>query len=434
LMDSNLSDVSIHHARGVGPQRAKLFARIGITSIKESLWYLPNRYEDRTGISHIADIKEGSLRTIRGTVIAAESRGGRGTRQGIFEIVVDDGSASVKARWFNQSFIGKNLCIGRVIMMSGDVKKDLHTGAAVFDNPEYEMVGQGGEPFIHMDRIVPIYGLTDGISQKQIRKIMFDIVADYAGDVVDPLPEDIIRRHNLPPLRESIKELHFPSIGSDMETLNRRAGIYHKRLVFDELFILELGVALTKKGKGRERGRALACKGLMRRRLMKKLSFGLTGAQERVIDEITKDLSASYAMRRLLQGDVGCGKTVVALMAMLHAVECGCQTAFMAPTEVLAEQHYYFIRSMVEDMGIKTALVVGGRPERHLDVVASGEAQLVVGTHALITEGVFFRDLGLVVIDEQHKFGVMQRALLGRNCPCHDRHSDPDVFGPDGIQ
>ena len=422
MMDSNLSDVLIHHARGIGPQRAKLLAKIGINSVKESLWRLPYRYEDRTGVSHITDIKEGSLHTIRGRVIKAGLHGGRGRRQGIFEILVNDGSSDAKGRWFNQPFMKKNLRAGREIMLSGEVGRDPHTGMPVFDSPEYEIVGQDGDSFIHVGRIVPIYGLTEGISQKQMRKIMFGIVADYAGNVRDPLPEEIIRRHNLPPLRDSIKELHFPSNGSDTDLLNRRASIYHKRLVFDELFTLELGVALMKKGKGREKGRALVCKGAMRRKLMRRLPFGLTGAQERVVDEITRELSAPHPMRRLLQGDVGCGKTVVALLAMLHAVECGCQTAFMAPTEILAEQHYYTLCSAVEDLGVKTALVVGGKKERHLDMIAGGEAQMVVGTHALITEGVGFKDLGLVVIDEQHKFGVMQRGLLSK------KGVNPDVL------
>jgi len=421
-MDSNLSEVLIHCAKGVGPKRAKLLGGIGITSLKDSLYYLPYRYEDRSRADSILNIKEGRHETVRGTVIAAGVKAFSGRRPGVFMITVSDGTASVMARWFNQPFMKKNLPDGCEVLLSGEVKGDRHAGGLFFDNPEYEIVGEEGESLIHSDRIVPVYRLTEGMSQKQLRKIMFGIVQKYAVDIVDPMPEDIIRRHNLPPLGESIRQLHFPAGGCATDALNRWESIYHKRLAFDEFFAFELGMASIRRNKKREKGRAIRCQGMLRRRLIERLPFALTGDQKRVLDEILRDMATVYPMQRLLQGDVGCGKTIVAIMAMLHAVECGCQTAFMAPTEILAEQHFFTLCDAVEDLGVKTALVVGGAKERQLDMISSGEASVVVGTHALIQEGVRFKDLGLVVIDEQHKFGVTQRGILRK------KGKTPDVL------
>lgn len=421
-MDSNLSEALIHFAKGVGPKRAKLLGGIGITTLRDSLYYLPYRYEDRSRVDSVLNIKEGRPKTVCGKVIATRAEASRGRRPGIFMITVNDGTAAVRARWFNQPFMKKNVPAGCEIVLSGEVKRDRYAGGLVFDNPEYEIVGEEGDSLIHSDRIVPVYRLTEGMSQKQLRKIMFGIVEKYAGYIVDPMPEDIIRRHNLPPLRESIKQLHFPADGCDTDSLNRRESIYHKRLAFDELFTFELGMAAIGSHKKREKGRSICCRGLLQRRLIEGLPFALTGDQKRVLDEIIRDMAASYPMQRLLQGDVGCGKTVVALMAMLHAVECGCQTALMAPTEILAEQHFYTLCNAVEALGVKATLLVGGAKERQLDMISSGEAAVVVGTHALIREGVRFKDLGLVVIDEQHKFGVTQRGILKK------KGKSPDVL------
>ncbi len=421
-MDSNLSEVLIHCARGVGPKRAKLLGGIGIKSLKDSLYYLPYRYEDRSRIVSIINIKEGRDETVRGKVITTGVSAFRGRRPGIFMITVSDGTASVMARWFNQPFMKKNLPHGSEVLLSGEVKRDRHADALFFDNPEYEIVGEDGGSLIHSDRIVPVYSLTEGMSQKQLRKIIFGIIEKYAGDITDPMPEDIIRRHNLPPLGESIRQLHFPDRGSSIDELNRRESIYHKRLAFDEFFALELVMAAVRRNKSREKGRVIRSQGMLGKRLLGKLPFALTGDQKRVLGEILRDMAAAYPMSRLLQGDVGCGKTIVALMAILHAVECGCQTAFMAPTEILAEQHYYTLQDAVEGLGINTMLVSRGTNDRQLDGISSGKASVVVGTHALIQEKVCFKDLGLVVIDEQHKFGVRQRGMLAK------KGKSPDVL------
>ncbi len=413
-MDSKLSEVLISRARGVGPKRAKLLGEIGIATVKDSLYYLPYRYIDRSTVNNIHNVSEGQLQTVRGRVISTAIKVRRGPRQGIYEISVDDGTGVIRARWFNQPFMERNISAGQELLLSGTVKRDSFSASLVFDNPEYDVAGRDGEPSVHSERIVPVYRLTEGISQKQLRKIMFGVVEDFIHEITDPMPEEIAGRLNLPSLGESLKELHFPATGADPDLLNRRRSIYHKRLIFDELFEFELGLALMRSNKNREEGRMLKSKGFFQRKLMEGLPFVLTGAQKRVLDEIKKDMAGSHPMRRLLQGDVGCGKTVVALMAMLNVAECGCQTAVMAPTEVLAEQHYYTIRNAVDAMGLKTALVVGGMRERDIDGIASGDVDIVVGTHTLIQDGIVFNDLGLVVIDEQHKFGVAQRGLLSK--------------------
>ncbi len=413
-MDSRLSEVLISSARGVGPKRAGLLGAIGIASIKDSLYYLPFRYVDRSSVSNICNVVIGQIQSVRGVVSSAGVRPIRGRRQGIYGIYLNDGTAVIKARWFNQPFMKKNISVGQELLLSGMVKRDAFSGSPVFDNPEYEVVGGDNAPSVHSERIAPVYRLTEGLSQKQLRNIMFGVIEDFIDEVIDPIPEEIIKRLNLPPLRQSLKELHFPAAGADAGLLNRGESIYHKRLVFDELFMFELWMAIVKRRRNREEGRRLSCEGSLQRKLAERLPFELTGAQKRVLEEIRKDMAGPHPMRRLLQGDVGCGKTIVALMAMLYAAECGCQTAVMAPTEVLAEQHFYTISNAVEGLGLKTALVVGGMKERHIDGIASGEVDIVIGTHALIQEGVAFRDLGLVIIDEQHKFGVAQRGLLSK--------------------
>ena len=249
---------------------------------------------------------------------------------------------------------------------------------------------------------------------------MFRIIEEHLQGLEDPIPPGIIERNGLPPLKESIRNLHFPDEGSQVELLNNGESVFHRRLAFDELFMFELGMAALRKQKGRERGNPLDGDGSLRERLLQSLPFSLTNAQERVIEDILKDMRRPHPMQRLVQGDVGCGKTVVALCAMLNAVECGYQAALMAPTEILAVQHYLGIRRMAETLGVECALLSGSLKERRLDEIASGKAQIVVGTHAMIQEGVSFRNLGLAVIDEQHKFGVMQRSLLRKKGPSPD--------------
>jgi ATP-dependent DNA helicase RecG len=420
-MDSTLSDLPIHHIKGIGPRRAALFDRIGIRTVRDALYYLPRRYEDRSLTCEITGIREGFTVTVRGRVISCGLAAVRGKRFRIFEALVDDGTGTVKGRWFNQAFMQRNLKIGQNVLLCGEAKKDPYFGSGfVMDSPEYETVTEDADARIHTGRVVPVYGLTEGISQKQFRKIMFGIVERYAGDIAEPLPSEIIDRHCLPALSESIKAVHFPE-ECDIAHWNERKSIYHNRLAFEELFVFELGMATFRKGRG-QRGYSFKCKGRMRRRLEQILPFSLTNAQKGALEEILIDMRKPFPMSRLLQGDVGSGKTVVAFAAILDAVECGFQAAFMAPTEILAEQHYRNICKIAEGLGVKIALISSRVKNIPFGGIASGEISVAVGTHALIQESISFRNLGLVVIDEQHKFGVTQRVRL------RDKGANPDLL------
>jgi ATP-dependent DNA helicase RecG len=432
----DLSDFPIQYIKGVGPQRVKLLSRLGINTVKDALYYLPCRYEDRSNLKKISDLRYSSVETITGKVISAELIRLPGKNLKIFELTVNDGSGLLKGKWFNQPFMKKNFKVGQEVILCGTVKRNPYWGIGFeMDNPEYEILNNTVETpgtsqfrqsrddsLIHTNRVVPVYKATSGLSVRQIRSIMFNLIHSHIGDITDPIPAEIRKRNVLPDLSESLSGVHFPDTNADIEALNRGVSAFHRRLSFDELFMLELGLALIKKGKTIEKGTAFKPSGRLLKKLIEILPFRLTKAQETVFNEILEDLKRPHPMNRLIQGDVGCGKTVVALMAMAVAAECGYQSALMVPTELLAEQHYFNIHSTVEALGLKICLLTGSKKDRPLDKISSGEIDIIVGTHALIQEGVIFKNLGLVIIDEQHRFGVMQRALLRK------KGLNPDVL------
>jgi len=412
-MDKDLSDFPIQYIKGVGPQRAKLFSRIGINTVKDALSYLPYRYEDRSTIKKISDLKYGALETVAGKILSAEVIKLPGRNLRIFELVLNDGSGLLKGKWFNQPFMKKNFRAGQEVLLSGVVRKNPYWGIGFeIDNPEFEIIHDEADSHIHTNRIVPIYRVTNGLSVRQMRSIMFTVIQTCIDDVHDLLPDEILQKYGLPGLRESIVNVHFPEKNTNIDLLDRGVSDFHRRLSFDELFMLELGLAVIKRGSVFEKGISFSPEGKLLARLLDSLPFTLTKAQERVFNDILEDMKSPKPMNRLIQGDVGCGKTVLALMAMMVASECGYQSALMAPTEILAGQHYITIHTMVEQLGLKICLLTGSRKERPIDLIASGELDIVIGTHALIQEGVVFKNLGLSIIDEQHRFGVMQRALL----------------------
>jgi ATP-dependent DNA helicase RecG len=418
----DLSDFQIQYIKGVGPKRAKLLAHLGIKTVKDALYYLPYRYEDRSNIRKISDLIYGNTETVSGKVISAEVIKLPGRNLKIFELTVSDGSGLLKGKWFNQPFMKKNFKIGHKVLLYGIIKRNPYWGIGFeMDNPEYEIISDN-DSLIHVNRIVPVYRVTSGLSVRQMRSIMFNIISTYIKDIDDTIPVEILRRNKLPGLSESLSKIHFPDINADVGLLNKEASDFHKRLSFDELFMLELGLAVMKRNSVLKKGIAFSTDGTLLKRLSKTLPFKLTKAQERVFNDIRGDMEKPFPMNRLVQGDVGCGKTVVALMAMLIAAECKHQSAFMAPTEILAEQHYISIHRMIEDLGLKMCLLTGSKKDRPLSEIASGGIDIVVGTHAIIQEGVIFKNLGLVVVDEQHRFGVMQRALLRKKA------NNPDVL------
>ena len=410
-MDKALPEHSIESVKGIGPQRAKLFLRVGIRTVSDALYYLPYRYEDRTELKKISEIRPDGTGTVQGKIVFANDIRTRMRKFRIFEIAIHDGTGFLKAKWFNQPFLQKNFPLGKEVILSGIVKNS-GQAALEMDSPEYELVSDDTDSFIHTKRIVPVYRITEGISQKQFRKIMFGMVTEHASGLSDFIPPFIIEKHHLPPLSMSIQQLHFPEGGIDLDALNSGTSTYHRRLSFDELFLFELGLAALKRRARLDRGIAFRPEGNLRKALLNVLPFALTDAQKNTLAEIRKDMRSPYPMNRLIQGDVGCGKTVVALLAMLDAIESGYQAALMAPTEILAGQHYINIHGLVKALGLKAELLTAGSKGGHREGIASGETDMVIGTHALIQEGVKFKKLGLAVVDEQHKFGVIQRVLL----------------------
>ena len=425
-MGKNLSEFPVQYIKGVGPRRAKLLNTLGIKTAEEALYYLPYRYEDRKNIKKISALEYGRLETVIGKVIAAEVIKLPRRNMKLFELTVSDGSGLVKGKWFNQPFLKKNFEAGQEVILSGIVKRNPYRGIGFeFDNPEYEFVTDDADAFIHTARIVPIYSTTAGLSVRQLRTIMFNLINTCINDVSDYIPDEILRRNNFHGLTESIFNSHFPESGIDIDSLNSCSSIYQERLYFEELFKFELGLSIIKKGKEVENGIAFNCDGVLVRKFIDTLKFKLTSAQQRVFEEILHDMRSQHPMNRLLQGDVGCGKTVIAVMAMLTAAECGYQAALMAPTEILAGQHYINIHKMIEDMGLKVCLMTGSKKKEREALrcdIASGEINIIIGTHALIQEGVEFKNLGLAIIDEQHRFGVMQRQLLRKKA------LNPDVL------
>lgn len=417
----------IQYLKGVGPARAKLFNKLGIHTVEDLINYIPFRYEDRGNLKPIKELLQSwfalqdytSFKTVQGKIVS--SRVIITPRQGrkIFEAVVGDGSGYITAKWFNQAYLKDVLKKDRDIVLSGYLKRDNYSSELYMDGPEYEIIDSidaGEGELIHTGRIVPIYRVTNGLSQKVLRNIIKSALETYK--LPEILPEDIIKKYHLPFSNVAINQIHFPSKGMDIDKLNRGETVPHKRIVFEEFLLLEVGLAMKKSAVTKESGIAFNVDCGLVDKLFSILPFKLTNSQDRVVNEIKTDMANPHPMNRLLQGDVGCGKTVVALMSMLVAVDNGYQTAMLVPTEVLAEQHYRSISVYLSQLGIAPASAVlksGMKAKEKKDIlqrVFAGEIKILIGTHALLEEGVTFNRLGLAVIDEQHKFGVLQRAGL----------------------
>lgn len=414
-MPNESLELSIQFVKGVGPHRAKLLKRLGIQTVRDALWYLPYRYEDRRVLKKISSLSYGHGDTVMGKIVSAQLMKTGGKHFRIFEVVINDGSGLLRGVWFNQPYLKNVLTVGSTVLFSGTIRRNPRWGIGYeMDHPEFEIVNDGDDSFIHMNRIVPVYRVTSGLTVRQMRTLMFHIVSTYVSDLLDIVPPEILSRNKLVDAPTALRQIHFPDADSALDILNRGTSAFHKRLSFDELLLLELGLAILKKRTSSEKGIAFRPPGATVHDLISSLPFRLTTAQQRVFQEILRDMESAHPMNRLIQGDVGSGKTILALMAMVTAAENGYQSALMAPTEVLAEQHYLTMYRTVGELGLNICLLSGGIRERPMEQIASGEIQIVVGTHALIQENVRFKNLGLIVIDEQHRFGVMQRATLKR--------------------
>lgn len=408
----------IRFAKGVGPKRSAVLQRLGIATVEDALWTVPWRYEDRSVMTPIGELVPGVVASICGTVVKCESKRTRNRRFSVLEVCVEDQTGRMQSVFFNQPYLEQVLAVGKSVMLSGRVI----SGRSGWMNPrmdvaQYEVVGEGAESTLHVGRIVPIYHETKGWTSRQMRVLMKGILDDHAAHIRDNLPVSVRARQRLVPIREALWAVHFPETAADLGALEQGKSPAQRRMAFEELFLLQIALA------ARQRAVQVEKKGLhfnprtpLLEKLGRSLPFQLTQAQVQVIREIFRDMIAPRPMNRLVQGDVGSGKTVVALHAIVLACGSGYQAALMAPTEILAEQHYRNLIKMLESLGLKVALLRGSDKaalkKAQSAQLASGQIQVAIGTHALIQKGVVFKNLGLAVVDEQHKFGVLQRKML----------------------
>ena len=411
---------SVLEIKGIGPKIAEKLQKLGATTILDLLYLFPRRYDDYTLMKPISRLQNGEQVTIIGTIWQTRARRSRNNKV-VVQAVISDGTGSIQATWFNQPWIVKQLPAGMQIVVSGKVEQFL--GRPVFNSPEWEPLEL--DP-LRTRRIVPVYPLTEGLGAKKMREIMNKTVSYWSLRVPDPLPQSISRRQKLQSLPYALKQIHFPDSHEALHDARRR-------LTFDELFLLQLGMQKQRRQWRSKSGVAVDVAPGYLIQFRNALPYSLTAAQQRVIDEIIADVTQDVPMNRLLQGDVGSGKTVVAAAALFATVMAGSQTALMAPTEILAEQHYNGLGKLLTPMGVRMALLTGSTPaaekEQILAELANGTIQLVIGTHALIQESVTFKKLALAVIDEQHRFGVDQRgALRQKGAPGADGESNPHLL------
>ena len=418
---------SIRYVKGVGPKLALIFEKKGIRTVEDALYFLPRTYEDRRNIRPISELKAGAKQTGYGEVILSGVAFYQGRRKRIFEAVVGDGSGTITLKWFrgNERYLRDRFKKGRKLIFSGEVRWFNHQREV--HHPDVEMVeGEIEDDYLNFKRIVPIYSETEGLPQRTMRRLMRSVLDAYGDELRSPLPAEIAKRQNLTGDRDALRSVHFPADNESLEMLLLHRSEGHRRIIFEEFFFVELAMALRKRGSALERGISFRPEGALADRLRTLLSFPLTRAQERVLAEIRADLEKPHPMNRLIQGDVGSGKTVVALLASLDVMECGYQAAIMAPTEVLAEQHAFTAHRWLDPLGIRIALLTSSAKGSERDAlnerIRQGEVELVIGTHAVIQEVVEFHRLGLAIIDEQHKFGVIQRGLLKK------KGENPDVL------
>jgi ATP-dependent DNA helicase RecG len=407
---------------GLGPRRAEQLAKRGIHTVEDLLYRLPAGYDDRRSLVRVDDLVVGARVTFAARVhdcgfAGWRGRGGRGGR--MFEAVVGDESGAIKLKWFRGGdAIEKTVRKGALLLVTGEVKR--YRFDREIQHPEVEALaepGAAGEAAAALPkRIVPRYATPEGVHPRALRRAVAQAVAEYADLVIGRLPEKLAAERKLPPPAEALRALHAPGQGADPETLAAAGTPAHERLILEELYLLELGLALRRSEKLRAPGIAMRCDGPRLRTALRQLPFALTGAQQRAWRELARDLARAHPMSRLLEGDVGSGKTVVAYLAAVAVAESGHQTALLAPTELLAEQHYRTLRRLVGDGELRvelfTASAAPGHAERIRGELAAGAIDVAVGTHALLQDTVTFRSRGLVVVDEQHRFGVRQRAAL----------------------
>ncbi len=421
---------SVQFVKGIGPRLADVLGAKGIHTVDDLLHYLPFRYEDRVNPRGIAELRVWEM----ATVIAEVRTSGvfRARRMAIFQMTAGQGRSRLKCTWFNAAYLRDRFKPGQLVALYGKVEEDRFGGTLQLMQPQFEILGEAsssedadqeaGEQKVasslEVGRIVPIYESAGQgrLTPRWFRRIINSVLERLPPELPDPLPAVVRSRMSLIAPREALWRVHWPDPGESMRDLQTSRTPAHIRLIFEELFFLELGLELKRQEQKAQVGIAFTLEERVREAIKKILPFHPTVAQKRVLKEIARDMEKPFPMRRLLQGDVGSGKTIVAFEAAIIAMENGYQVALMAPTEILAQQHYFSARRILENAGYRVTLLTGSlEGDRKREIrrhVAQGNAQLVIGTHALIEQKVEFAKLGLVIVDEQHRFGVMQRFKL----------------------
>jgi ATP-dependent DNA helicase RecG len=416
----------VRMVKGVGPQRAELLAKRGILTLEDLLNYVPFRYEDRIHFSRIKDVQPNGVYTLRARVMSGQAVRGMYGRDAIYHLLVQDDSGSLPCKFFHGGYLEGRLKPGQELILHGKVEIDkLRPARREMVNPQIEVLGAGDVDSTEMGRIVPIYEAIGTFGTRMIRRAVYATLQSLDPHIPDVLPTALRERLGYPSRRDALICTHFPAQGESLEALNFFRSPAQQRLIFEEFFLYQLSLALGRKATRKENAIAFHVReDKVREALKRILPFKPTNAQKRVLAEIAADLEKPAPMNRLLQGDVGSGKTIVALQAAVIAMENGCQTALMAPTEILAVQHYLSARRILAPGGYTVELLISGLKSAEkaaaLERIRSGEANLVIGTHALIEDNVEFQRLGFAAIDEQHRFGVLQRKRLMDKAASHD--------------
>ena len=416
------------YVKGVGPGRAAMLEAKGLLTVEDLLAYLPRRYEDRTNLKPIAHLAPGEMATVIAEVRTAKLAALKRRNLGLFEVTFGDNSGvNLAAKWFRGAYLTDVLVPGRRVALYGKIEFDSYTRGLSIMHPEFELLTEDepGDSQLHIGRIVPVYEAAQKITTRVFRAIVHRVL-ETIDPVDDHLPQALRERLKLPGRWEALRTVHVPSNDDDIRLLNNFRSQAHIRIIFEEFFWLECGLALKRAKARTEQGIAFEIAPETRERIKSMLPFKPTGAQRRVMQEIADDMKASHPMNRLLQGDVGSGKTIVAAVAAVIAIENGYQAAVLAPTEILAAQHYVYFKNLLSKLNYVVVLLTGSNTAREKSqlkkMVAAGMIHLVIGTHAILESDVDFHRLGLAIVDEQHRFGVMQRLKL------FEKGGRPDVL------
>src|SRR5436190_19152268 len=409
------------YVKGIGPARAAMLEAKGLLTVEDLLSYVPFRYEDRSNVKTIGQLAPGEMATVVAEVKSAKLAGIQRRSLGLFETRFSDSSRAIlSGKWFHGGYLQNVLVPGVKVALFGKIEFDSYTGELTVLHPEFEILTEDdpdGDAALHVGRVVPIYEAAGKLTTRILRSLVHRILQTVEPQA-DEFPAYIRQRLKLPDRWTAIRETHFPSVDADLRMLNAFRSPAQFRLILEEFFWLECGIALKRRKAKTVEGIAFAVTDSARQKIKTMLPFKPTGAQKRVAQQIADDMKSGRPMNRLLQGDVGSGKTIVAAQAAVIAIENGYQVAVLAPTEILATQHYFYFRKLLAEIGYQTVLLTGSKTSHEKTqlkkLIAEGLIQVAVGTHALIEEDVEFNKLGLAIVDEQHRFGVMQRLRLAQ--------------------